>query len=774
MLQKPTRAICSTSAAMLATFSLIFASTPAAAQDFTGKQITSVQIKYRGAKNVDEARIRNMMAVKSGQLFSPEKLDDDIRTLVDSGLIDDVSMSGEARGGGMALIVEVITRPALGGVGFAGNSYISSTKLAKETKLKPGTPLSDAAIFEARKNIEKYYQGYGYPDVTINHRIQPTDRQGYSDLIFDIQEGGKNIVRKIRFQGNNSIPTHKLRNEMKTKEKGILSFLTKSGKIDLEKLSADEELVLDYYRNQGFLRVSSPGFQRVPVKNGRVDLVMPIHEGTKYSINQISFGKMTVFNTGELAPSLTLNAGDAFSSEKMRDDIRTIRSYYGSRGYADAAVEPDIRDAGPGKVNVTYRVHEGRRYKVGRVTIEGNNKTQDKVIRREIPLKPNDNFNTVDLETTKKRLQNLNYFNTVVAEGEPSAQAGYRDINILVDEKNTGSISFGVGFSSIDNVVGYINLEETNFDITNPWSFKGGGQRFGVNLRLGAERRDFRISLVEPWFLGRRLELGGDLFYRDQLYLSDEYDQRNIGGSIFMRKPLGKHAYLRGEYRLEQIRISLDDDLQAGSAFEQFGGDFLKSSVGVHYVYDNRDSLTTARKGHKLDVGVESAGSYLGGDTDTYTFSIQGSKHWNLWWDSILNLRGAVTAVESDGDTPIFDRQMLGGAHTLRGFEFRDVGPRDTGFTNEVYGGNTSAFITAEWTFPIVETVRGALFYDTGFVNEDSFDFSPSDLYSDAGFGLRLNLPFGPLALDYAIPLSSPDEEADNGGQFNFYLNYQF
>lgn len=744
------------------------------AQDFTGKKISSVDVRYKGAKNVDEARIRNLMSVKAGQEFSAEKLDDDIRTLVESGLVDTVNMSGEEKGAGMLLIVEVVTRPSLAGVGFAGNVIFSDGKLAKETKLKPGTPISDTAIFDARQNLEKYYQGFGYSDVLVSHRIQATDRKGFSDLIFTIEEGDKSEVRKIRFAGNKAFTDTKLKNQMKTKEKGLFSFLTKSGRIDLEKLDEDEERVLEFYRNEGYLRVASKGFQREVDEEGRVGLVMQINEGLKYTVTKVSFGKMKVFTAAELAPVLTLNSGDAFSSQKMRADIRTVRSYYGSRGYADAAVQPDLRDAGPGKVTVTYRVTEGKRYKVGRVTIEGNNKTQDRVIRREIPLNPGDNFNTVDLETTRKRLQNLNYFSNVVVDGVPSDQSGYRDIDILVDEKNTGQLSFGLGFSSIDNIVGYVNIEETNFDVTSPWGFRGGGQRFSMNMRLGSERQDFKVSLIEPWFLGRRLSLGGELFYQDQQNLSDEYEQRNVGLAAFLRKPLGKKAYLRAEVRAERIRVDVESDVPANSKFQEFDGKFAKVALNLNYVYDSRDALSTPRNGHKFDVGLSTSLEALGSEADTFIFSLAGSKHWNLWWDSILNLRGSMTMVESDGgETPIYDRQFLGGARNLRGYEYRDVGPRDAP-TNEVYGGDSAAYLSLEWTFPLVETVRGAVFYDAGFVNEDSWDFGVSDYYSDAGVGLRLNLPFGPLALDYAFPMETPDEEADQGGQFNFYMNYEF
>lgn len=762
-------------AAVTSVLALLIGFSIASAQDFTGKKIRSVQVRYSGAKTVDEARIRNLMSVKTGHEFSAEKLDDDIRSLVESGLVDDVKMSGEESGAGMNLIVEVVTRPALAGVGFAGNTNFTDKKLAKETKLKPGVAISDTAIFEARQNIEKYYQGYGYPDVVVSHRVQATNRKGYSDLILTIDEGLQTEVRHIKFRGNNAFKTRVLQSEMKTKEKGILSFLTKSGRIDVTNLEEDEERILDYYRNRGYLRVSSPGFKRVADKKGKVNLVMDIHEGTKYTIGQVAFaGPMKVFTSAELSPVLTLNAEDGFSSKKMRKDIRTIRSYYGSRGYADASVDPDIRDAGPGKVNITYRIREGDPYKVGRVTIEGNNKTKDRVIRREVPLKPGDNFNSVDVETTRQRLQGLNYFSNVVAEGSPSAQAGYRDINIIVDEKNTGQLSFGLGFSSIDSIVGYINVEETNFDISNPWGFRGGGQRFGMNLRLGAETQDFKVSLTEPWFLGQRLSLGTELFYRGAQNLSDYYEQRNVGGAIFLRKPLGKRSYVSVDLRYEKIRVDVESNVPANSLFQEVGGKFTRPALGLNYVYDSRNATQTPRKGHKIDTGVTSILESLGGNSDSFIFNVSGQKFWNLWYDSILEFGGSVDMVETtSGATPIYDRQFLGGARNLRGFEYRDVGPRDPA-TGGVIGGDSAAYATVEWSFPLVSTVRGAVFYDAGVVNLDSWDLGLDNYHSDAGFGIRMNLPFGPIALDYGIPLRSPDPVADKGGQFNFYVDYEF
>ena len=758
------------------------------AQDFEGKTISDVTIRYRGAKTVDETRLRNLMSTKSGTPYRAEGLDNDIKSLYESGLVDDVRFLAEPNGNSVKLVAEVTTRPGLGGVGFQGNTIFTDQKLAKESKLKAGGALSDEQILEARRNIEKYYQGYGYPDVTVTHRTQSTGQEGLSDLIFVIDEGSKNEVRKIRFEGVHAFTDPELRKEMKVKEKGWFSWLTKSGRFDSSELDTDQNAILDYYRSKGYLRVSTSGFRRDPVGDGRVDLVMPINEGEKYTVAGVGFGKMTVFKPDELYPSLTLVGNAAYSSKKMRDDITTIRSFYGSRGYADALVTPDIRDAGPNRVSITYRITEGSRFRVGRVNIAGNTKTKDKVIRREIPLKPGDQFNSVELDTTKARLENLQYFSDVQATGAP-AGSGYRDVNVLVEEKATGSVGVGIGFSSIDSIVGFLTLEQSNFDLFNPWNFTGGGQRFSMSLRAGSQRSEFTVSLVEPWFMDQQLALGGELFYKQSTYFSDFYEQRNVGAAISLRKPLGKKSSIKGEYRLEGVNINsdvdnnsyktsggVDDGNNSQLSQKKIGGEFLRSAIAANYLYDSRDSGIMARSGHKIDVGMTLAG--LGGDVNTISFSAQGQKYWNLKWDSIFSVSGEMAFVDStNGDEiPIFERMFLGGGRTLRGFKFRDVGPRDTGYTNEVYGGNSLGYVSFEYTIPVIETVRAAVFYDTGFVNASSWDVTPNDIYSDVGVGIRLKLPISPLplALDYAIPVSSPDNEADKGGQFNFSLSSQF
>ena len=760
----------------------------AQAQDFEGKNVTGVDFRYDGPETVDEARLRNYIQLRQGSTYKTDTIDSDIKALYESGFVNDVRVLAEPVGSGVRVVYAVVPREVVVAVGFVGNTVYGDNKLAKASKLKAGGALSDQMILEARNNLENHYRDAGYPDVNISHRVQPSETGQGTDLIFVIDEGGKNEIRDIRFEGNNTFDQRTLRRQMSVKEKSLFSFFTKAGRFEVEQLDEDLESVLDYYRSKGYLRVSSPGVRREPVGDGRVDLVIPINEGEKYTVKGVGFGKMSVFTEEELYPAMTLNGGDAYNSKKMRADMTTIRSYYGSRGYADATVTPDIRDAGPNQVNVIYRITEGSRFRVGSVNIQGNTKTQDRVIRREVPLNPDDYFNSVELDTTKARLEGLQYFGDVQVNSSPSARGGnYRDVDILVQERRTGSITAGIGFSSIDSVVGFVNLEQSNFDIRNPWSFTGGGQRFAMDLRIGSERTDFGISLVEPWFMGRQLALGGELFYRDSQYFSDFYEQTNAGMAISLRKPLTERTSIRGEYRLEKISIDVDPSVAVLSANSVAGGglpspllfedgDYIRSALSANWVYDSRDALIETREGSKVDIGVHVAGTFLGGDVDNYGLTMRGSKFWNLKWDSILSVDGELAFVDAtSGTVPIFDRLYLGGARTLRGFDFRDVGPRDP-VTGEVIGGKSLGFASVEYTIPVIDNVRFATFYDMGFVNLDAWDPSPSDLYHNVGVGVRLRLPVSPvpIALDYAIPIESPDPLADQGGRFQFSLSYEY
>lgn len=739
--------------------------TSALAQDAAPK-VTDVDIRYNGPQTVAPERLRGMIGVQVGQELSIDRTEEDIRALIASGEVENVRVLQENFGGGVRIIYMVETRAGLDSVSFVGNSAVSSEKLRDQIELTAGQTVRTATLIAGKEKIEELYVRRGFSDVSVSYRIEPTTREGFQQVTYFIEEGGKGYVRDIIFEGNAVFSDGELRKQMDTKEKGIFSFLTKSGQVDKFTLETDIAKIEAHYRNAGYLRAKVVSYNRVPVEEGKVDLMITVSEGDLYSVTDVAVEGLRIFAPSEITPEFLQTAGTPYSSKDVEADRDLILAYYGSRGYADANVAVDLRETGERQVGITYSVTEGGKSFVRRVDISGNIKTKDKVIRRNVTLAPGDPLNTVELATSRSRLMNTGYFSNVTVSPSISSEPGFRDINVNVEEQNTGSVSIGAGFSSIDSVVGGFTLTQTNFDLLGWPNFTGGGQRFILDLRLGTKRRDFTLSLEEPYFMDKKFALGGELFFRDLLFLSDDYEQQEYGESLYIRKPLGEFSYLKLQHTLQNVKIhSIDNG--ASDIIRSEEGDYLQSKFTASYVLDTRDNVQLTRRGHKLNASVNYSG--LLGDVDAYGLAIDGIKYYQLPYDLIFSVQGQLAFIDGD-EVPIFERLFLGGARNLRGFDYRDVGPKDE--NGEPIGGQSSAFVSAEVTFPIIESVRGAVFYDLGVVSADAFDIG-GDVNSNFGVGLRLNLPFGPLALDFGVPIQS-DEFNDSGGKFQFTVGYKF
>jgi outer membrane protein insertion porin family len=387
-------------------------------------------------------------------------------------------------------------------------------------------------------------------------------------------------------------------------------------------------------------------------------------------------------------------------------------------------------------------------------------------------IAPGDIFNSVRVETTKKRLDNLGYFSKVETYPEDTGVTGRKDLIIQVEEKRTGSLNFGAGFSTVDNLVGFIEMSQGNFDLLNWPNFTGAGQKFRLRIQYGTSRKDVILSLTEPYFLDRRLSLGGQVFYSEADFYSSIYTQRNYGFTLEGRKPIGAFASVSLGYALTRTEL-FNISPSASSAFLLESGSRTKSQISAGLVFDTRDNPFLSRRGTRVVFSPYVAGGFLGGDTQIYGFSLEAAQFFHLWKDTILQLQGAIATVDSWGNggiIQIYDRLFLGGANDIRGFTFRDVSPRD--INGEPLGGRSLARFTVEYTVPIIEKARAAIFYDTGFVNAPSWDFNTNHLVSDVGIGLRLDLPIGPIRIDYAIPLQK--DVYGGSGKFNFNVGYQF
>jgi outer membrane protein insertion porin family len=445
---------------------------------------------------------------------------------------------------------------------------------------------------------------------------------------------------------------------------------------------------------------------------------------------------------------------------------------YGALGYVDLHVGASA-DPGNGNVmNVQFKIEEGVQSYVEHVNITGNTRTKDKVVRREVLVAPGEVFNTVRVDASKQRLLNLNYFSKVDVYPSDTLVPGRKDLNILVEEKRTGSFNFGAGFSSIDSLIGFAEVTQGNFDITRPPYFTGGGQKFRMRAQFGLKRKDFILGLTEPYFLDYKISVGGEIYYRDATFVSSVYAERRYGFDLTARKSLTDFTFVRLGYKLEDAEIHSVDS-SASDEIKSEEGAKLKSELSGGITYDTRDSVFLTRKGERVTFDTYISGGFLGADVQNYGWDLRGTKYFHLPWDTILTFDGEVATANTWGngdEVPIYDRLYLGGANNLRGFKFRDVGPKDE--NNEPIGGSTMARFTAEYTVPIVEKVRGAFFYDVGFVNAKEYQFG-GGVGADVGIGVRLDLPIGPVRIDYGIPVEH-DSSTGGNGHFNFNIGYQF
>jgi len=735
--------------------------------------IKDIDVQYVGGARVAEGAILANMQTAVGDTLDESILDEDLKRLYESELVENVNFLQEPYQGGMRLIVQVEARAKFREILFIGNSAISTQKLRGKILLAPNEAWDDLAIQEAREDILKMYAKKGYSSVDVTYSIDSVE-DGFSRITFSIDEGDRAILDAIGFEGNTVFTDKELGALMKVKEWKLLRIFGKKAKIDNQILEDDVLAIENHYRDAGYVNARVTDTERRPTGKGdHVDLILTISEGEQHSVAGISVSGTDAVSGDMITTKLQLQPGMVYSAKAVREDVQFLREYYGRKGYADLNVIPQLTSAGENLLNIDYSVFEGVPSTVGEIRIIGNEKTQDRVIRRELAILPGEPFNTSLLEASAARLRQLPNFSQVDITPTASAENGYKDVTISVVEKPTGSVNFGAGFSSIDNLVGFVDVIQTNFDIKGWPKFTGAGQKFRLSLKYGTERRDFAIDFTEPWLFDKKLSLSVGGYYRDIYYNSDYYDERHAGTEISLRKPFGEFSYGKLGYRLDFAKIhNIDSD--ASEEIKEEEGDYTDSMLFVEYTIDTRDSFTLPREGHKLSFGAEFSG--IGGDVETYAFEIGGAQYYTGPLDTIFSIEGIFRTIDSygDQDVPIFKREFLGGARNLRGYDYRDAGPKDE--NGEPLGGRTSAYFTAEVSTPIPgslgDKVRVATFYDVGAVSTSAWDFG--DVWSDVGIGLRLFiLPGAPIRLDYGYPLQT-DEYTGSSGQFNFQMGWNF
>jgi outer membrane protein insertion porin family len=707
-------------------------------------------------------------------------IDKDIRTLYRTGLFEFIEVKREELPNNVVnLVFEITPKYRVQAVRFQGNKTVKASRLEKEIGTKPNTALDERAVKSDAEKLHEYYQKSGYNQAQITYDIERDRGTGYGTVLFKIREGAKVRIADIRFTGNDHVKVKRLRKEMETKRWWMFSWLTGTGKFKDDEFEDDIGKLLDYYREQGYLDVDIPQ-DRILYDYphpGRMIITIHVDEGRQYRIGDITITGCKLYADSMLKLLLRQKSGMIFRPSKLDKDVTNMEDFYGRSGYLETRVrlvrKPNVAT---GNIDIEYQVEESDKFYVESIKIEGNNKTKTIVIIRELVLSPGDVFDMVRMKASKMRLENTNFFEDVNLTPESTNIPGRRNLKISMKEARTGNLSFGAGYSSLERATFFAELSQSNFDLFNRGSFfQGAGQKFRLRFQIGSLSNELILSFEEPWLFQKELGLGFTIYRSSNNYSSSYYEEIRMGAEVYLRKHL--FEYVEGRLSLTDEQIDIKNVNPAASPIiTSLAGKTRTVKIGLQLLRDVRDKIVNTTRGNRLQVLAQVAGGPLGGSNNYYSLEVRGSEFIPVFrtQTQVLGLIARGGVIENFGksaDVPYYDHFFLGGSDNLRGFEERDVGPRDS--LGEPLGGKTYGMFTAEYSLDVVKPVRFAIFYDAGFVNAKAYDFNPTGYNDDFGVGLRLFVAGAPLSLDFGIPLTG-DKTNKKGNQFNFSFGTRF
>jgi outer membrane protein insertion porin family len=729
----------------------------ARAQPPSSRPIVIKDLVVQGNRRVQEAVILGRIQSKPGSTFSPSQLSEDVRNVFALGFFDDVRTRVEDFEGGVKLTFEVIERPFVRDVEFSGNRRISSDTLREKIDLKLGSVYNPVAVQRAREKLKDYYEEEGYFEVQIT-----PETEGFPDgdvkVVFAIAEGRRITIDKIVIRGNKGLSDRKVKEVMQVQER---QYFILRGTLQRQKLDEDIERIISLYNDHGYVqaRVESTD---VAVDRDRAEVTITIQvvEGPQYKVGKIEVTGVTLLPLTEVRRQIKFKTGDVFSRGKVRDVLRAVGDLYSTIGHAAADVTPRTEQiATPPTMDIVFEVTEGPQVYVERINIVGNVRSQDKILRREIPLQEGDLYTLPMVQRARQRLINLGFFESVNVTTAPGSDKTKIIVNVEVIERPTGIFALGGGFSSVDSFLGSIDVSQRNF--------LGRGWEVSARIRAGATTQQGILSFTEPWFLDRPLAVGFDLYNTIRIY--DEYTLDSLGGTFRMSHPFGDYWRWLAQYRITRDKISdVTESVQTLLLDEV--GTRVTSLIAASVTRDSRDNVVAPTKGGSFSLNGEFAG--LGGDSHFVKGIVNATHFQPIWLDHILS--GRVEAGYGIGwsgeDLPVFERFYLGGPNTIRGFKFRKLSPIDD--TGVRIGGDTELLGNVEYIIPLPFNIRIAGFFDTGNVYGFGVKFDPTDLRYAAGGGVRWLSPFGPIRLDYGINLDR--RTGEDFGAFHFSVGSPF
>ena len=760
------------------TLSFVSPSTAIAQEGSPRKLIKYVDV--RNNKTVSSAKVLSKLKTKRGEEFLEKVVNEDVKRLYLMGFFSDVSVSIEEAGSDEVGVVFVVTeKPPLTMIKFTGNRIYREKKFSTLVKSKLNEFCDERSLKRDAEAIEDLYKRAGYPWVKVSYRIDVNEETNAATVVFVIDEGARAVVRRITILGNTAFSDKRLTKVIKSRPSGFF----RSGVYKQDVIEDDIERLKHFYKQEGFLDADA-SYETITKGNKRkkwLELAIRIDEGRKYITGDVKMVSNAVFSEEELKSVLKMRPGDTFTESALHQDVASVQEHYFDKGYIMAKVKPDtVLNLETDRVDITYTISEGEICYVNKIDIKGNTKTKDVVVRREMRIYPGEKYDGGKLKRSKERLYNLGFFEDITFDVEDTAVPNKKDMVVEVKESKTGEFSFGGGFSSIDKLIGFVEIEQRNFDLFNFPTFTGDGQDLKLRAEFGSVRKNYLLSWTEPWIFDHPLSFGFDLYASERNRSGSTgyaYDEVRQGGALRFGKEFSD--YLRGDlvYRLENVDIS-DLSIDASQALKDEEGKKTISSVFLQLTRDTRDNRFNPLKGILVSGSVEVAGGFIEGDRDFAKF-FNSNSHYSTIGPFVLELKLREGIVSSYGDSdrvPIYERFFAGGTYTIRGYKERDVGPKD--ISGDAVGGGAMAVANAELTFSIVQNLKGAFFVDAGSVwstpdSDPEGGTTTRGIKVGLGTGVRIKTPIGPVKLDLGFPVNA-DEWQEDKPRFHFSMSRGF
>jgi len=745
--------------------------------------VREIRVENVGSGLVDESFVLVHVGTKVGDSFDGRRVSRDIRNLMDTEIFSYADVRAEPLSDGVRVIYSVEKKQKLAQpVVIKGMKHFSEKRIRNWLDLNQGDLVDDQVMGVKTLKVIREYRKDHYSLAAIDCEIKTIDREeGLCSVTLSVNEGRKAKLKDVLFEGADEGRIGTLRKLVKRYPVWDIRRLFQKRRYSDTDLALARTEIRDYYRNRGFLDVTVSQPEKEIGEDGRLLITFSVDEGLEYRFGQVSLQGVTIFPESAFKDALgRIEEGEIASAEKIKTAGQVIEDIFGSAGYIETSVDPVIHTTREsGAADITFVVREGNLASIRNIFIDGNTRTKDVVIRRELLVVPGDVYDEVRVRRSELRLRNLGYFSGVRRYHLNTSIPEQKDLVFEVDEQPTGRFMLGVGFSSIDKAMGYVEFFQGNFDIKHPWNFTGGGQKLKLRAEFGSRRKNYELLIVEPWFLDRRLRLGLDL-YRSEVDYSD-YDVERTGGAISLGAPVFRTVKGEIKYRLE--RVGLRDFADTNEYFTAEGDSYFfnreedrtSSTIHLGLTHDMRNSSFFPTDGTLVSVFGRVSGGVLGCDSDVYGAGFNLRRYEPLWYNHVLSFNVRYETVDSYGDTeevPITEKLFAGGGRTLRGFDYRDVGPKATRTvtlsdgTEDIYhrpiGGRSRALATVEYLIPIIPQIWLDCFYDTGNVWEDVYEFESSDLASSAGVGLRFNIPGFPIRIDRGWIIDKDDEMTDD------------